>query len=318
MKFDFNKVRDWLQSSASAGFQTVIEGFSLAGTGVGYVTQFVGSLRLFGSTSLAQADAKFDERHYFLVPDRLAVDGFSLYVTRLLPKGVPPINDLPKRRVLHLPNLDSRAMLQSIVVRQAKADAIETGSTDKRWGDHATDMADAIDKMDQKAFGGILLIGSLVAIFNPIAGATIAAKALVPSLGMWASTYGLRIVGEKLNQAELQRRAQQAESDVLKQFQGSDTIERVNPVLEILEIAVRTNESQYDPMLKFHELISATIDEDDRVRIALASQAVLNVYESTLENKNLTASAGLESEDLRFIQLLKTLAPPTESKIRET
>jgi len=42
-------------------------------------------------------------------------DGYSLYVMRSLPEGVPPINDLKKRRLLHLPSDGALPMLEHIV-----------------------------------------------------------------------------------------------------------------------------------------------------------------------------------------------------------
>ncbi len=102
---DFRKL---VQQAAEFGYQSVAGGFERAGQGVGYVMQMVGGLRLFGSTQSLSADQAFDERHYFLVPDPRCEDGYSLVVTRCLPEGVPPINDLPKRRILHLPHPESK------------------------------------------------------------------------------------------------------------------------------------------------------------------------------------------------------------------
>lgn len=306
---DYAKIRTWLQDSAQTSYRTVADGLNIAGSGAGYVFQWVGRLRLFGSTATTSSDSKFDQRHYFLVPDPVSEDGYSLYVTRCLPEGVPPINDLPKQRILHLPNSDSAAMLRSLLIRQAQADELSRPMTNKSWGDHASEMADTIDSLDQKAFGGVLLIGSLVAIFNPLAGAAIAAKALVPSLGLWASKFGLRAVGEKLNQVELQRRVKQAETEVLKQFQGSETRQQINPILTILDRAIRTDEEEFDPLFELHQLLQSDVTETERHVIGLASVAVLNVYATTLDSKPAAQMAGLGDEDLRFIELLKSLKP---------
>ncbi len=75
-------VRKWLQQTAEYGYNSVAGGLGIAGAGVGYVTELVGNLRLFGSTTTSSTDEKFDERHYFLVPDTRSEDGYSLVVTR--------------------------------------------------------------------------------------------------------------------------------------------------------------------------------------------------------------------------------------------
>jgi hypothetical protein len=304
---DYSTVKTWLQKTVQASYDTVTGGLCIAGAGAGYVVEWVGKLRIFGATSTGSANQAFDQRHYFLVPDPMSADGYSLFVTRCLPEGVPPINDLPKQRIVHLPNKSAEAMLRTLLVRQAQMEELSKPLSSKTWGDHASEMADAIDNLDQKAFGGVLLIGGLVAIFNPIAGAAIAAKALVPSLGMWASTYGLRAVGEKLNQADLERRAKQAETDVLNQFRGSSTIQQVNRVLAILEIAIRTTEDEYDPMVELHNVLTSEMTESERQAISLASAAVLSVYETTVQSTRSAKQAGLGPEDIRFIELLKSL-----------
>ncbi len=55
---------------------------------------------------------------------------------------------------------------------------------------------------------------------------------------MFASKYGLRVAEETLNEADLKRKIKQAEKDVLKQFQASDTRSLANAILAITEQAI--------------------------------------------------------------------------------
>jgi len=301
-------LRKWVQDTAEFGYSSVAGGLGIAGTGVEYVTELVGNLRLFGSTTTSGVEQKFDERHYFLVPDTRSDDGYSLVVTRCLPEGVPPINELPKRRVLHLPNAESEAMLRLLLVRQAKADELAKPSASKTLGDRAKEIADYIDALDDRVFGGVLLIGGLVAIFNPLAGAAIAAKSLIPSLGMLASKYGLRVAEESLNQSELKRRVMLAEKDVLNQFRGSKTHQQVNAILTITEHALRTAEDEYDPMLELHNLMHQDHTSEQRRLLVLASSAVLNVFEAAIQSQPEANRVGLGREDVRFLEVLKSFA----------
>ncbi len=302
---DFRKL---VQQAAEFGYQSVAGGFGMAGQGVGYVMQMVGGLRLFGSTQTLNADQAFDERHYFLVPDPRCEDGYSLVVTRCLPEGVPPINELPKRRLLHLPHPESEAMLRALLIRQAQSEELSKPSTGKSMADRAKEIADYIDVLDERVFGGILIIGGLVAIFNPLAGAAIAAKSLLPSLGMFASKYGLRVAEETLNEADLKRKIKQAEKDVLKQFQDSDTRSLANSILAITEKALRTSEDQFDPMMELHSLLQSDLDSEQRRMLHLASLAVLDVFDTALKSNAEAAKAGLGPEDLRFLQMLKSIS----------
>ena len=87
-------------------------------TGVGLVSATLQGIPFFGSTTTSDEydHNKVDEKHYFLIPDRLSDQGYSLYVMRCLPAGVPPINDLPKQRLIHLPGENALPMLQNIMM----------------------------------------------------------------------------------------------------------------------------------------------------------------------------------------------------------
>lgn len=303
-------VRKWLQQTAEYGYNSVAGGLGIAGAGVGYVTELVGNLRLFGSTATSSTDQKSDERHYFLVPDTRSEDGYSLVVTRCLPEGVPPINDLPKRRVLHLPHVEADAMLRSLLIRQAQAVELSKPTQAKSMGDRARELADYIDALDDRVFGGVLLIGGLVAIFNPVAGAAIAAKSLIPSLGMLASKYGLRVAEESLNQADMKRKVKQAEKDVLSQFRDSHAEQQVNAILTITERALRTTEDEFDPMFELHTLLQSKIADEQRRMFRLASSAVLDVFDTAMRSTREANKAGLGPEDLRYLELLRSFAEP--------
>lgn len=303
-------VRKWVQQTADYGYNSVAGGLGIAGAGVGYVTELVGNLRLFGSTTTSSTEQNFDERHYFLVPDTRSEDGYSLVVTRCLPEGVPPINDLPKRRVLHLPHVEAEAMLRSLLIRQAQAVELSKPAQGKSMGDRARELADHIDALDDRVFGGVLLIGGLVAIFNPLAGAAIAAKSLIPALGMLASKYGLRVAEESLNQADMKRKVKQADKDVLRQFRDSQAVQQVNAILTITERALRTTEDEFDPMLELHTLLQSEIADEERRMFRLASSAVLDVFDTAMRSPREANKAGLGPEDLRYLELLKSFAEP--------
>ncbi len=71
-------IRKWVQQTAEYGYSSCDGGLSIAGAGIGYVHKFVGNLQLFGSTTTSNAEQKYDERHYFLVPDKRSEDAIHL------------------------------------------------------------------------------------------------------------------------------------------------------------------------------------------------------------------------------------------------
>ena len=202
-------------------------------TGVGVLRSHLGGIPFFGSTATSKFydHKKFDEKHYFLIPDKAMDDGYSLYVMRSLPEGVPPINDLQKRRLLHLPSDGALPMLEHIVVKDARERASADAVPNNIVTSNLDSLINEIDKVDGKVFGGVLLLGGLVALANPLAGAAVAMKAAVPSIGLAASKYGLKIASETATNMDVSRQIKRAGKEVKSQFKSAQTVSFINPVL---------------------------------------------------------------------------------------
>ncbi len=281
------------------------------GTGFGYAKESLTTSWLFGSTESTVSD--YDEKHYFLIPFQPAACGYTLYSMRCLPEGTPPVNDLPKRRIIHLPNEHGRRMIEELLCHEAAATAVATDEAPSPMGRRLNDLADGIDELDKKAFHGALLIGGLVALANPVAGGILAAKAMLPSIGLFLSRYGLKQIGDTLHERGLRQRIQKAESDVLKQFQGSDTTEVVDPLLVQLDKALNTKEHEYDPVLHDKTFDASSTHGDsglgDRQNTITA---IINTYDEVLQNPDQYSVAGLGPEDVRWLRMLRNIAAVSE------
>ncbi len=127
---------------------------------------------------------------------------------------------------------------------------------------------------------------------------------------MLASKYGLRVAEESLNQADMKRKVKQAEKEVLSQFRGSQAEQHVNAILTITERALRTTEEVFDPMFELHALLQSGLPAEGRRMLQLAASAVLDVFDSALQTSREANKAGLGPEDLRFLDVLKSVARP--------
>lgn len=304
------QITEWLKQATDFGWTAVAQATQTIGAGYGYVSESVGSLWLFGSTESSDSyDAdRYDEKHYFLVPYRLSEIGCSLYSMRCLPSGVPPVNDLPKRRIFHLPNEHAGKAVEELLKQEVRETLETTPADEKAVGSRLISLADQIDKLDDKVFNGVLLIGALVALINPVAGAGIAVKALLPSIGMLLSKFGLKYVGDSFNSWSLEKKIRTAEKDVLKQFRGANTESIANPLLQQLDKALETDAWQFDPMLDV-DFEEAEFGQRDRQRmIQLSCRAISNVYEDILADSSTWPQAQLGTEDIRWLELLKTMA----------
>lgn len=201
--------------------------------GVGLLKSTLGGIPFLGRTATSKSfdHTKYDERHYFLVPEPENPEKYSLCITRCLPNGVPPVNDLPKRRLLHLPSKDCLPQLEAVVLEEASDTIKDTPREPGYLASNLGALLDEIDKVDEKAFKGLLLVGGLVALVNPLAGAAVAAKAALPAVAMVLSKYGLKMATDTANNIDIARQIKKTKKEMKKQFGQSSTHLVINPLL---------------------------------------------------------------------------------------
>ena len=308
---DFQSLLNSAKSTATGAFQGMSELLETAtgsfGAGLGYAKDTLSMSWLFGSNEIA--GLHYDAKHYFLIPYRIADCGYTLYSMRCLPEGVPPINDLPKRRIFHLPNAHAAKMVEQLLRHQA-AESVRCEESGALGNSRLIELADQIDQLDQKAFNGALLIGGLVALANPVAGGIIAAKAMIPSIGLFMAKYGLKQAGETLTARNLQSKINQAEKQVLAEFHGTTATQLVDPLLAQLDKAINTDVFEYDPIVNDANWTSddSGSSPDNTVARQLTTKAIVNTYSEILGNRKQWLAAGLGPEDIRWLQLLTTQA----------
>ncbi len=244
--------REQLEKTLRAGWDQAVTALD---SGLGFVQDSWNKLPFFASVTAAVQThgVPHDEPHYFLIPYRLAPEGYTLYSTRRLPDGVAEANDLPRRRVFHLPGPGGEETLtQLMVTAELKIQqASHEEHTKEFWGDRLNTLADEIDRRSQTVTGGVLLIGGLVALSNPLLGVGIATKALLPSVGAMLSGEGLRSAADRLKKWRQQReqeRQEKTEAARAKEFQEDiksiPVFSITNPLLQTLEKALGTDATQ--------------------------------------------------------------------------
>lgn len=275
-------------------------------SGYAIVKEKVDGLPVFVSAEKSDKynDTLYDEKHYFVIPFELSEHKFALHTMRCLPNGVPEINNLAKRRVFHFANEHSQEMLK-VYMRESAQNIVRDKCENNPSSIEM--LANQIDALDKKLTYGMLLVGGLAAIVNPLLGAGIAAKAVLPGVGSLLNKYGLRPTGEKLSQHQLDKSIAEAEEHIAKEFAGANTLQVVNPILQELELALRTTESQHDPLTGAN-LANGSIPELDGERWReLTELAVCHVYKEVYETPSLHEKARLGPEDLRWLEILFTV-----------
>ncbi|WP_259364828.1 MULTISPECIES: hypothetical protein [unclassified Colwellia] len=246
-------------------------------------------------------DIQYDEKHYFVIPFQLSEYKFALHTMRCLPNAVPEINNLPKRRVFHFPNQHSEEMLKDYM-RQSAEEMVRNKSASNP--NSIESLADQIDALDKKLTYSMLLVGGLAAVVNPLLGVGIAAKALLPSVGGIINKYGLRPTGEKLSQHQLNKSIEEADAHITKEFADASTLQVINPILQELELTLRTTELQHDPITDAN-LADGSIPELDGERWReLTEVAICHVYKEVYQTPSLHKKACLGPKDLRWLKIM--------------
>lgn len=281
--------------------------------GYSLVKEKVNGLPIFVSAEQSDnfGDIEYDEKHYFVIPFELSEYQFALHTMRCLPTGVPEINNLPKRRVFHFPNEHAETLLKHYMHQSAVTKVAENNENHPHT---LESLANQIDKLDQKLTYGMLLVGGVTAIVNPLLGAGIAAKALIPGVGSLLNKYGLRPTGEMLTQRNLEKSIKDAEEHINKEFSAANTLQVINPILQELEFALQTDASQHDPLTDpnlsdgaFFEPNNTsktyTRNETEHWR-TLTEVAICHVYKDVYNDPAKHKGAKLGPEDLRWLKTL--------------
>lgn len=289
---------DKSKKALSTATDKVVEEFN---SGFATVKEMVNGLPVF--VSLEQSSkyhTEYDEKHYFVIPYHLSETGFSLHTLRCLPKNVGEVNDLPKRRIFHFANQHAEGTLKQYMQQTAR----ELANQNTAEISSLESLANDIDALDTKLTYGMLLVGGLTAIVNPLIGAGIAAKALLPSVSGLVNKYGLRPMGEKNTQAKKDKAAEQAQARVMEAFSQANTIKVINPILQELELALNTDEFEHDPLFDAN-LADGSLPELDSERWReLTTTAVFNVYKEVFNQPAKYAEAHLGPEDIRWLKVL--------------
>lgn len=215
----------------------------LAESQIQSVSNTVKGMRLFGALSAqVSEEVEYDETHYVLVP---VSKKHVVYTKRVLPPGIGATNDLPKKRVFHVPEKSGQSILEdeliSQIVKESRCDQTSN------FADKLDALADSIDQEVGKVSGGLLLIGGAVALVNPAIGVGIAVKGLLPSIGAKASKFGANYVGDKMRSWQESAQEVKLNKAASKQVKGLKPEVFSNPLVQSLEALCC--HADYDPFL---------------------------------------------------------------------
>jgi hypothetical protein len=290
----------WLADKVLTTAQDVKELASrLLADSAGFLRSSIGSLPLIAGTRVLEisSDVPADETHYFLIPLRTAPDGYAVSIQHALPPGFGLANELPKVRIFHLPSAAARERLEQILATVLGKKYREENAADSHsdMADRIERIATEIDKQSERVTGGLLVIGGVIAIANPLLGVGIAAKALFPSVGSKVTNEALRFVGEKLRISAKRSADEQAVEKATGEVKKLKPVVHTNPLLSTLEAALCNDDPDHDP--------AAQAVAPDRFH-ALTVRAIVQTYTDILTQDDPPADARLHGYDIGWLRAL--------------
>jgi hypothetical protein len=271
----------------------------LVADGASFLRSSIGSLPLITGTRVMEisGDLPADETHYFLVPFRSAPDGYAVSIQHALPEGYGLANDLPKVRIFHLPSGSARERMEEILVRNLGKKYREENAADanSEIAGRIERIAAEIDKQSERVTGGLLVIGGVVAIANPLLGVGIAAKALFPSVGSKVTNEALRFVSEKLRISAKRGADEKAAQVAATEVEKLKPVVHTNPLLALLETAVSNDSPDFDPSAQHCDL--------DRFRM-ITTRAIVQTYADILAMETPPNEARLHGYDIGWLRAL--------------
>lgn len=247
-----------------------------------------------------------DRTYYCLVPNLLEPTGFTLHTVRALPVGVA--GAAPKsERIFLVPSAASLDGLRAALHKEAvDATTVELGQ-----GDGLTEFlqqtANQIDQTQSTVTKGLLIVGGLVALANPVTGVGLLASSLIPKAGGDALTAGIRTIGGRLKRRIRDRARSRAKTNADDAYAAALPSVRESPLLQ-----------RVGAMLDGH------VDADERDATAVlfenggelhrnvAAQAIAHVYGPIIENRKKAAECGLSRDTRAWLNRLVVEATEAE------
>ena len=255
---------------------------SLTDAGIRHVESVVRGFGLARSLTVHAAEVQRDETHYLLIPHAAAPGSYVVYSKQVLPPDCGTSNSLPKVRVFHVPDKAARKLLEEKLATTIATTALEQAPEEVTFADRLDNLGEAIDRESEKVSNGLLIVGGVVALANPLIGVGIAANAIFPSLGAKVSKFGISYVADTVRGWQQNREKASAISAATVEVKKLKPEVFENPLLRCLD-ALSTNPSnQYDPFLDQR----TWVDRFERVHdYNITVEAIQDVYAATLKEE---------------------------------
>lgn len=243
-------------------------------SGMAYLRSSVGSLPFLAGTSadIAAGNPERDETHYFLIPDPAEAGGFTLAERRRLPEGAAAVNSFPKVRIFHVHDPAAVLLLEERLAGKISVEKLRPAGLEGDLAVRLETLGEEIDRQSHWVTGGLILIGGVVSVANPVLGIGIAAHALLPELGAKLAKFGFGAAADTLKRVSNSWRTSSARKEASCEVKRMKPELVIDPVLVFLS-RIMAGGPKDDPYLaELDSLPQWWLDRDQRMTMEVASR----------------------------------------------
>lgn len=180
--------------------------------------------------------------HYFLIPACANRPNDSLYVMQTFPAGADPQQEWKKHRIFHVGGESAMTRMKEMVYQDIVASKIPRDIPLSAAELTLQELGQTIDDSGNKISGGMMIVGSLLTLVNPVAGMAVMAGAVVPDLGNWVSQKVIGGISGKLADKRLKKAQKAAQHASKREVKESTDEVYVNPLLRrMMEITTKND-----------------------------------------------------------------------------
>jgi hypothetical protein len=218
-------------------------------------------------------EAQYDTTHYFLIPDLTDAENFTLHTYRELPFTVLNENKLEKKKVFHLANEEYFQILKNKVLEENKKNNIDENDYTGVTSNVLKNVANTIDSTNNILSNGLLLVGTVACLANPITGLALIGSSFMPSLLSDAITGSLKGISNKLDISSFKKVNKDAEDKALKELVKIVPTIEINSVLSKFYKSIKNKD--YEPNVEL---------PDDQKLLELTLKVIKPIYDPIIND----------------------------------
>ena len=272
----FKKLRDAISSTSNEVYDLSVKNLNIITDKSVEIYKDITNIEFSKLISIGSSEkTEFDTMHYFLIPNLNNAEEFTLHTYRELPTKVINENKLTKRKVFHLPSENYFQLLKNKVIEENKNNNINEEDYTGLTSNVLKNVANSIDETNQVMSNGLLIIGAIACIANPIAGIALIGSSFVPSFLSEAITGSLKGISQKLDISSVNQVNKEAEEKAIKELEEVIPTMEVNSVLSKFYKSIK--DSDYEANLDL---------PDDKDLLALTLKVINPVYDPIINDNS--------------------------------